>query len=356
MKNKFYINDIDSFIKSLYEDIDEFKDINTSLRIKENDKFQDELIELIDSHLDEATIKYMSILHHTRNHNRENVLKKYLGKRLPQIFPKKSDIVHALETKSVSRKTNKIKTKLVNPTPFSLDDGIPHVSEAQIEYLVDTNPADFLHMFRDHDFQDIEVLSVSNKYVRESTGESVSIRIKRNERESKKTVDRIVGIGPRIIYYDGSGSLEILKDSKKAYDSVDKIIRLGDDKDKMLGLEIKYHALPINYNESLVNQSEKNAKKALQDILTKVRKNKNYVPERDNKLMPGIQIKRHFGSVPMETQLYTPGWFNFYDKYHKLAFVQGRADKRIIDAKNAGLDKVVQYLDEKFKPIFTLNL
>src|SRR5690606_32928302 len=147
---------------------------------------------------------------------------------------------------------------------------------------------------------------------------------------------------------------EVLKDAKCVYESIPKILSLRERSDIEQGSDLKFHAIPNSYDQKLLKIFEKEAKTNLHLLKSKVRRDEGFKLDAGKKV-PGIQIKRFFGSVPMETQLYNQNWFNMYNDYHNTIYVDDRLTKRSESAEEMGLELVVKHLDNKLKDIFSFK-
>jgi hypothetical protein len=358
MQDSFFIKDIDDFIKGLKEITSEYKSKNRELFFSNNKKFQEDLISKLESSLDESTVRYMGSLQLTKTFIRERVLEKYIAQRIGTFKPEDIRIEHSLEGKSKSRINNRIQSKKLPLTEVTLDK-FGFANENDIEYLIAQEPYNLIHKFKDHDLSQIEVLSVSNLYELYSKNKSlgfISGRIKRSERETQKIVDWITDIRKKPgVPYDTIGTMEVVPTAKEAYRSIPIILDLRDDADKKLGSSRDAKALPEIYHPRLVNESELEATTSLNNLLNIVRRGDYDEIDLSQKKIPGIFVKRYFGAVPMETQIYTPPWFEMYNKFHNEVLVTSRLNQREEHAKNAGLELVVEYLDTKLKDVFTFK-
>ena len=360
MKNFFFMNELDNFLTDLRDTAIQYTKANRDKKWSDNQKFQQGLMDVLDKKLDDNTVEYLSQLQLNKVHIRERVLYKYLKERLPSMTKKKDEVQHFIKTRAQSKKNQKLETKIVE-FETSTPGAIEFFPETKLDYMLKQNPFELVHHFRGHDLGDIKVLSVSNGYKIISSDKNYNntlfiTRIKRSYREAEKKTDWVLGLRSSEKAYDSTGVMTLVNTPVLAYKEKKVVTSAGTRNDRKDGMNYYFHSLPDTWDKKLVAEAERIAEIRLTDYLRRKERGENIELERDDKKIPGITVKRTYLGVPAEFQIYTHKWHGLYERFHDNIITPQRVGVRFEKSKKYGVDMVAEYLDSKFRDIFTLKV
>ena len=367
---KHYFKDMDDLINNLRNKFISYKSSNPDNF--NTDEWQKGLISEFEELLNPQKVEYFKILQTTKLHSRKNILQSYVYDRLESLNEHNDffdNIDHYVSTKAQSKKNKRVQEKLVkekeyfNPNKKICRNALREVvlfSEDQLESFFTHFFFDYVHRFQNHTEEDINLLSASNLLVLKKKDKEVGklyLRIKKSLREAQKKTDLVLCLREPKAPYDSVGSMEVFSKVQKVYESSNKLPYIRQKDDEKLPYKQIFYEVPSVYDKNLINLSESIAKRKLNEMRQKKKRNEHIEISKDDKKMPGIFYKRHYKKMPMETQLYSSDWFNLIQKYHTEILVNSRVDQRKMDVdRHGGFHQVVKYLDDKFSDIFSSSL
>ena len=325
-------------------------------------KVQDGLIEILEKTLTEERMENMKSSFKKKTETRDHILLNYLQERAKQILPNGGTIKHNLYTMSESKITGEVKTKLAL-TDDTIRGNVKDV-RAEIKHLymtekdMDTLRSGFSlkYKFPNHKQEEVDLMAAVNYFTfLNEKGEVqwvIKSRIKRNEDNMLKHIHHWLGIRGKPEFYDTTGTIELAKDFKMLYDHL-PLVKKKSHKGRPEIVKYTPSDLPERYDEGQINAVVKNAKQ-IHEILH--RTGEKPTKEEVNSMLMQIQVKKFYHNIKMENNLQLMDLHN--DIYmgpvigHDKFFLKDRREKRAETERINNLDKVTDYLKNKFSNVF----